>query len=400
MRFLRSLVLFVILLLVLVVGLDYTLSGVGELQEHPVLEPFLGLLPVLYTDEHTTQWRLFWAGVAFLPVLYWLIGLFIWQQRPTAFRVQSGSGEVMLLESGALIKFARMQVESHPAVVWHKVKLRQTGNKALSVIVRVRVRPIQSLPEIRAGLENSIRRGFAQVMGVENIDEVRIIMGFDEQSLNQRPGVTTPAEEAPEPPQRSQLAREAAAATAATTVALPVQREGEPEEIVLRRPAGDAAEETAGVATEVATESLDMSGPGNGGAHAAPAETPQAEAESIAEPAAEPAVEPVESAPAEGAAPVTRSAEALEAAWATEPAGSADEASEPDVVTPRSTGDDTADDAIDEIIRFDTGADPVTPIGGAVWHVPDADAARPASDTASEDEASSPDSSTQEERPN
>ncbi len=42
-------------------------------------------------------------------------------------------------------------------------------------------------------------------MGVQKIDEIRIVIGLDERSLSQRPGVAAEPEPKPEPPVRAAL---------------------------------------------------------------------------------------------------------------------------------------------------------------------------------------------------
>jgi hypothetical protein len=249
MRFLQRLLLVLTLLFVFVYGLNRGLSG--RFGAHPILRhvPVVktwvvaiaptteaptgsvqpGNVPILKRHED-----LFWLGTAMIPILYGLLGIVAWRRRPGAFRVQSTQGEVLLLEPAALIKFARVLVENHPAVVTHKVKVRQSGGKGLSITARVSVRPIQSLPAIRASLEQAIRDGFSRVMGIEKIDEIRIILGLDERSLGQRPGSNEEPEPRPEPPTRATLSP----ASPETTDAMGV--EGASSEVpALRREAAD-----------------------------------------------------------------------------------------------------------------------------------------------------------------
>jgi hypothetical protein len=225
LRIIQKLLLFVIFVIVLAIGLNFTLADVWRFGHNPVLRPLLPLMPWLDDPAFTADNRLFWFAVAMMPLVYWGAAYALWQRQPGAFRVQAAEGETLLLEPGALTKFARQQIEAHPAVVAQKVRVRQSGSRGLSITARVSVRPIQSLPSIRAGLEKAIRNGFSQVMGVEKIDEVSIIIGLDDRSMTQRPGVGGRPDPAPEAPVRSALPATAPAAIPAPRAADDDRRE-------------------------------------------------------------------------------------------------------------------------------------------------------------------------------
>jgi hypothetical protein len=219
-RLLQRLLLVILLLFVFLIGLDRVLAGLWGLGPHPVLAHTPGLRFWLSAGAGLRA-RVFWLGLTLMPILYLLISL-ARLRRPGAFLVESSNGENLHLDPAALTKFARVQVENHPAVVAQKVAVRQSGGNSISVTARVTVRPIQSLPSIRAALERLIRDGFSQVMGIEKIDEVKIVIGLDERSIGERPGLDSAPEPRPEPPLRSEYLPPASPApgeTAASAIA-------------------------------------------------------------------------------------------------------------------------------------------------------------------------------------
>ena len=209
MRPLRSLVQFFIQLILALIAIDAILSNLWGFSQNPVRN-LIGyyLVPTAPLSQNLA-WRSLWVAVLLLVVLYWVLSLAIWRKRPRAIQVRTSGGETMLIHPGALLKFVRLQVENHPAVVSQKVKVRQKGSRGLSVWALVNVQPIDSLPTIKRQLENSIRDGFAQVMGIEKIDEVTIVIGLDEKSLTRRPGPSARPEPKPEPPVRGMIEEEA-----------------------------------------------------------------------------------------------------------------------------------------------------------------------------------------------
>lgn len=203
MKFIRSLLLTILEIALALIAIDHAFSGLFGLPAHPILSAItIGdfITPETMAKEYV--WRGFWGGILALLVIYWLVNIAIWRKRPKALQVRTANGEMLLINPAALLKFAKLQVENHPAVVSQKLKIRQKGSRGLSIWIWVNVRPIDSLPTITRQIEESIRQGFAQVMGIEKIDEVTIIVGLDEKSLSSRPGPLATPEPKPEPPLR------------------------------------------------------------------------------------------------------------------------------------------------------------------------------------------------------
>lgn len=203
MKTMHLLARFAIIVIFTLILADALLSGRGGLSLHPVWD-------FIWPDGRLTPRTPFAeqcylvAGLL-LVALYVVTSLVIWMSKPKAMRVRTSSGETLLIHRGALIKFVRLRVEAHPAVVTQKIRVNQAGSRGLAVTANVNVRPIQSLPSISRQLESSIRDGFAQVMGIEKIDRIDVILGLDEKSMGTGPGVDTPARPEPEPPVKGAL---------------------------------------------------------------------------------------------------------------------------------------------------------------------------------------------------
>lgn len=216
MRFLRAFVLFLITVILFLVAFNFSAAGLWKIPNDPVMTWLKEIKwPPLVTGmtklKDPTLQRELWGAAAGLVVLVWLMSLMLWRGRGKAIHARTNDGEVVLVHPGALLKFVHHQVKTHPAVVWHKVRIRQKGNRGISIWVMANVRPIDSLPNIRWQIEEAIRNGFSQVLGIEKLDDVTIIIGLDEKTMNTRPGPTGKPEPKPEPPVRGPLETAAAA---------------------------------------------------------------------------------------------------------------------------------------------------------------------------------------------
>lgn len=206
MRFLRKLFLLVIVIFFLLYALDRALQGMFGWGAHPIFDPILASLPdTVYPFTDLTR-RIIWGVIFAFVLIYILLFLSTFKPRPNVLRVRTIQGDTMLLEPGAITKFVRLQIENHPAVVDHKVRVRASGSRGIAVKAKVSVRPIDSLPAIKQELEATIREGFERVIGIEKIDEISLIMGLDEKSLNEQPGPRLTPRPKPEAPVRGELA--------------------------------------------------------------------------------------------------------------------------------------------------------------------------------------------------
>lgn len=213
-------------LLLLLIALDFLLGLHDPLQPHRVLDTIQKTLvvntqsapavldatgqmvvpPIPYTPYY--QSKLFWWVVLIVPVLSWILLLLRWGSRgPRAFEVRTSSGESILIHPGAIANFASARIEDHPAVSRHTIKVRQSGGKRIALVAQVRLAPNHSWVEASRQIEQSIRDGFAQVMGIEKIDKIELILGQDRKDMMVRPGPAGRAEAAPEAPVRGALDR-------------------------------------------------------------------------------------------------------------------------------------------------------------------------------------------------
>ena len=146
MKILRLLCLILIHLLVVFLALNVLFSGTLGLSADPVLS----WIPDKLRPSGPWVRKFYWAAALLLPVLYWICSFVIWKGSPRALTVKSRDGGTMLIHPGALQTFVRIQLENHPAVVSHKIDVRQSGSKGISVTAMVNVEPIASLYEIKS----------------------------------------------------------------------------------------------------------------------------------------------------------------------------------------------------------------------------------------------------------
>ncbi|HOE97587.1 MAG TPA: alkaline shock response membrane anchor protein AmaP [Candidatus Sumerlaeota bacterium] len=205
MRLIRMLALIALQAIVIGLALDVLLSGVLTMGNRPLTHS----LPVWLQPNNRLTLKLFWSAALLVPLLYWIAAAASWKQRRRSIAVLSSDGEVMLLHPAALHKFVRHQIETHPAVVSHKVDVRESGNKGIAISAVVNVEPIASLNAIKNDLQRSIRDGLEQVMGISKIDDIRIVLGLDEKSITRRPGPERRPKARIEPPMRARRAAEA-----------------------------------------------------------------------------------------------------------------------------------------------------------------------------------------------
>ena len=205
MKLLRFIILAVLQIILILIALDALFSEWGRFGKDPLQQFITAHVVPLSVQADPFVWRSLWFIVLLLILCYWGSVISIWRRRPKALQVRTSGGEELLIHSGALQKYVRLQVENHPAVVSQKIRIRQRGSRGLSIWLWVNVQPIESLPTIKRQLEDSIRNGFAQVLGIEKIDEITIVIGLDEKNLTRRPGPVGTPEPQPEPPARGTL---------------------------------------------------------------------------------------------------------------------------------------------------------------------------------------------------
>ncbi|MCL5269347.1 MAG: Hsp70 family protein, partial [bacterium] len=231
MRALRYLLQVAIHAALFLVALDVILSGVWGLADHPMLV----LLGRVGAPTGPMACYVYWVVALLLPPACWLVQWAIWTRRPAALQVRTSAGDALLIHRGALIKFVRAQVESHPAIVSQRVRVRQIGARGISIKINVSVVPTSSLPEIKRQIESSIRDGFAQVLGIEKIDRIDIVLDLSETDLKTHPGPAGHPAPPSEPPVRGSL----------TPAPSPRDETGRTQELLFNETAGGSGDETA-----------------------------------------------------------------------------------------------------------------------------------------------------------
>lgn len=206
MRFLRGVMLSLLLLIALTVASNRLLTGLWNLGENPVIVRLLGWMPDwIYPLQKPLNGRLWAAGILALLAVYWALCMAIWWRRPRPMRVRTLSGGTMLVNPGAVIKFVKMQIDGHPAVISSRVRVRQTGSSNLAVGASIDIQPIESLPVIDEQIKAAVRNGLSQVMGIEKIDEITLLLDIDQKNIALKPGPATEPEPEPPPPPRAPL---------------------------------------------------------------------------------------------------------------------------------------------------------------------------------------------------
>lgn len=206
MRVLRFLVSLLVHLLLLLIALDALLALRMPEAGHGFANALLmSIPPWLYDPASSVNHQIWWVVAMALVLASWLLAFAAVRIRPRPLRVKTPDGDSLLLDPGAIVNFTHAQIEAHPAVTKHRIKVRQVGGRSVAITARVKVIPLQSLPEIKRELEASIRDGFSQVLGIEKIDDITIILGLDEKSLGRRPGPHGKADPAPQVPARARL---------------------------------------------------------------------------------------------------------------------------------------------------------------------------------------------------
>lgn len=210
MKVLRGLVLSILLLIVLAVSANRFIGGLWNLGPDPILTRLLGWMPAWMSPlgAGALAPRLWAAGILLLLTVYWVLCLAVWTRRPKPLRVRTVSGGSMLIHPGAILKFIKIQIDGHPAVISSRVRVRQTGASNLAVNAAISVQPIESLPVIDEQIKQAVRDGLSQVMGIEKIDDITLLLDIDEKNLALKPGPESEPEPEPVPPARAPLAEE------------------------------------------------------------------------------------------------------------------------------------------------------------------------------------------------
>ena len=200
MKTIRFLAIQIIMLLILLAGINAFLGRWGVWGPDPMLQ----ILPASVIESIHSCPLCYWWALVGLVLLYWLSSWAVMRRCGRALNIMTNSGEAIRIHPGALLKFIRQQLAGHPAIVSHALQVRQSGAHGLAIGGTIGFRAIDSLPTIKRQVEELIRQGFSQVMGIEKIDRIDVAWDIDDKDLTPKPARMQPIEPPPEPPLKSE----------------------------------------------------------------------------------------------------------------------------------------------------------------------------------------------------
>src|SRR5262245_60168269 len=139
MKPLRMLLLIVMQGLLLVEGLYYFCYDRLWFQEN-----LRGLIP----EVGSHGWTAIWVACLVVPMLYWLVALCSIRGKERVLEIRTASGDMIRYQFGAIEEYVRSLVRTHPGVSSHQVQVNQGADEAVSIRLSIKVKPIQSVPEI------------------------------------------------------------------------------------------------------------------------------------------------------------------------------------------------------------------------------------------------------------
>jgi hypothetical protein len=223
MKIIQGIVSFIVHLLLLLIAVDATWMIFKGLDYHPLGAILLNSLPEGITPVTRGQFIYYWFGAVALILISLIAHYSGWKSgRHKGIRVKTVEGETMLLNPASLNSFVKVQVENHPSVVAHNLRVKQSGSKGLSVSGSVTVQPTRSLPEIEYELVTLIRQGFERVMGIKKINDVTLVLSVTKKDMQRMTAAGKPPQgprKAIEAPVKSPLPEAAAALTPAAAAA-------------------------------------------------------------------------------------------------------------------------------------------------------------------------------------
>ena len=199
MKTIRFLTIQIIMVLIFLAGIDAFLGRWGVWGPDPLLQA----LPASVVESVHACPLCYWWALMGLALLYWLSSWAVMRRRGRALNIMTNTGEAIKIHPGALLKFIRLQLQDHPAIVSQALHVRQSGANGLSITGTIGFRAIDSLPTIKRQVESTIRRGFSQVMGIEKIERIDVAWDIDDKDLSPKPPRTYPIEPSPEPPMKA-----------------------------------------------------------------------------------------------------------------------------------------------------------------------------------------------------
>lgn len=169
MRFIGKFIVAVLEIFVLALALNGLLSGLFGLPEAPLV----GLLPEAVVPAGPWSERFYWLVLLALPVLHWLVLVSVFRRGRSIVFSTSPTDSLSLTRS-AVSQCVRTELAEVPSIVKHKVIISQAGRRAIDLLIELKVKPIENIPEMQARLGRQIRRALSEIMGLENIRHIKV----------------------------------------------------------------------------------------------------------------------------------------------------------------------------------------------------------------------------------
>jgi hypothetical protein len=176
---------------------------------HPITNLLLELFPFNFDPEvkyGKLLTQIVLVVLVGLPVFYWMgrvIGAM--HLKRDVLKVKTPDGHTMLLNPSSMKMFVKVQLDSHQDVVSHSIKVAQVGSHGLRINGYVDVESVRSLPEIEAELVALLKSSFQKIMGIDRVEDIKLIMGLPKKSLKRFSAIEGTPAAAPEAPIRGTL---------------------------------------------------------------------------------------------------------------------------------------------------------------------------------------------------
>lgn len=198
------------LILVLMQFLLFAIGFVHFFKHHPRFQSAFGPWLNPPATPGAFDWRpsplgidIFFSFLIALPAIYWLFSVLAYRRGHGTLNVHTHTGDTIQFQLGAIEEFVRTQVRNHPAVTSHAVRVWQDRGGAISVNLGIRVKPIESVPEIHRQVKEVLRDGIVNVLGIDNIGSINVEIKRVQTGPLRQTGPLKHAEPAPEPPVRA-----------------------------------------------------------------------------------------------------------------------------------------------------------------------------------------------------
>lgn len=156
---------------VFIIGLDGALSGLGKLGANPIL----GWLPDMFVPATDGARRAYWLAFLLLPVAQ-VASLLASIQRSRSITLKKTDSETLSLYHSAIVQFVSYALAEVPAILHHKVKVKQVGREGIALTLTLKLQPVGDIRNIQAQIEDKIRRRMKEILGSEKLRNINVIV--------------------------------------------------------------------------------------------------------------------------------------------------------------------------------------------------------------------------------